>query len=131
MKTRTFFRVIALTLSLGLATPGFAADKKPRASPSKTEATTAKVDINTADAETLQTLPGIGPSTAAAIIAERPFKSVSDLERVHGIGPEKMKDLRDKVRVSQVDSTKKPDAAKEPKPAATTSKPASTAPKPA
>jgi len=49
------------------------------------------VDINTADAATLESLPGIGPATAAAIVAYReangPFGSVDDLQNVKGIGP--------------------------------------------
>ena len=48
------------------------------------------IDPNTADALTLETLPGIGPSRAEAIVRERcrrSFGSVADLERVPGIGP--------------------------------------------
>lgn len=49
------------------------------------------VDINTADATALETLPGIGPATAADIIAHReqhgPFTDLSSLEEVSGIGP--------------------------------------------
>lgn len=47
------------------------------------------VDINRADADELQRLPGIGPALAARIVAERrlrPFESVDDLRRVQGIG---------------------------------------------
>lgn len=44
------------------------------------------VNINTASADELTALPGIGPSKAAAIIADRPYSSVEDLQRVPGIG---------------------------------------------
>jgi competence protein ComEA len=63
----------------------------------------AKVDINTADAAEFDTLPGVGPSTAAKIVADRvqngPFKSVDDLGRVAGIGPKKLDSLKDLVVV--------------------------------
>lgn|GEM_PF-465953 len=52
------------------------------------------VDLNAASSVELETLPGIGPATAFAIITEReangPFAGVADLERVPGIGPIKL-----------------------------------------
>lgn len=58
----------------------------------------AAVDINSADATALETLPGVGPSTAAKIIADReangPFASVDDLTRISGIGPKKLEQLK-------------------------------------
>lgn len=55
------------------------------------------VDVNRASAGELESLPGVGPATAAAIIAERerngPFASFDDLERVAGIGPAKLAGL--------------------------------------
>jgi competence protein ComEA len=63
----------------------------------------APVDLNTATLEQLDTLPGVGPSTAQAIIDHRtangPFRSVDDLLEVRGIGEAKLAQLRDKVRV--------------------------------
>jgi competence ComEA-like helix-hairpin-helix protein len=56
-----------------------------------------RLDPNRADAESLQSLPGIGPARAAAIVAERerrPFASVEALIRVHGIGPRTVERLR-------------------------------------
>ena len=52
------------------------------------------VDVNRATTSELETLPGVGPATAAAIVTERdrngPFASFADLERVPGIGPAKL-----------------------------------------
>lgn len=57
----------------------------------------AQVDINTAGATQLETLPGIGPSKSAAILAYRsehgPFSSCNDLSRVTGIGPATLANL--------------------------------------
>ncbi len=64
---------------------------------------TAQIDINTAEPGLLDTLPGVGPSTAAKIVAERetngPFTSIDDLSRVSGIGPKRIEQLRDLVYV--------------------------------
>lgn len=59
------------------------------------------VDINTASAEMLEELPGIGPSTAAAIISHRnkigTFATASDLLDVPGIGAAKFDAIKDLV----------------------------------
>lgn len=60
------------------------------------------LDLNTASAEQLETLPGIGPKLAGEIIRYRekqPFQSVDDLDNVPGIGEKRMADLRPLVRV--------------------------------
>ena len=50
-----------------------------------------KVDVDLADAKSLQGLPGIGPVMAARIVANRdslgPFGSLDELQRVKGVGP--------------------------------------------
>ena len=53
-----------------------------------------KIDINTATEEELKTIPGIGPVTAARIIAARPFRSADDLKKVNGIGDKKYVTIR-------------------------------------
>ena len=77
----------------------FADDGTPAATPAAVSTGTkappapkaGAININAADAGGLQALPGIGPSKAAAIVADRtangPFASCSDLQRVRGVGP--------------------------------------------
>jgi len=61
------------------------------------------LDLNTATVEQLDTLPGVGPVTAAAIVAWRQangtFTAVDQLGEVDGIGPARMEKLRPLVRV--------------------------------
>jgi competence protein ComEA len=60
------------------------------------------VNVNTATAEELQRLPGVGPVTANAILTARttaPFQSTDDLRRVKGIGPKTLDKLRPYVVV--------------------------------
>ena len=63
----------------------------------------APVNINTATAEELQTLPRIGPAMAQRIIAWREahggFRSVDELDAVPGIGPSMLENLRPLVTV--------------------------------
>lgn len=55
------------------------------------------VNLNTASADGLMSLPGIGPSKAAAIIANRPYDAVDDLDRVPGFGAKTIEQLRELV----------------------------------
>ncbi|REN88837.1 ComEA family DNA-binding protein, partial [Mycobacterium tuberculosis] len=61
------------------------------------------LDLNTATVEQLDALPGIGPVTAAAIVAWRQrngrFTSVDQLADVDGIGPARLDKRRNLVRV--------------------------------
>ena len=62
-----------------------------------------RVNLNTADAKTLDTLPGVGPATAQKIIdyreSEGGFQSPEDLMKIKGIGQAKYEKLKDKVTI--------------------------------
>jgi comEA protein len=88
---RIMMALVALSLVLA---SGSLAVSKEMASP---------VNLNTATAGQLQTLPGIGPKKAGAIISYRsqngPFKRVDDLVQVKGIGPKTLSKLRPLVTI--------------------------------
>lgn len=61
------------------------------------------VNLNSADASELETLPGIGPSKSKAIIEYREtngaFKSIDDLKSISGIGDKTFEKLKDLISV--------------------------------
>lgn len=61
------------------------------------------ININTATQTQLETLPGIGPSTADKIIQYRKengnFKNIEDIKNVSGIGDSKYENIKDKICV--------------------------------
>ncbi|MBE0594026.1 MAG: ComEA family DNA-binding protein [Gemmatimonadales bacterium] len=71
--------------------------------PDGTAAATSRVRVNTATKEELATLPGIGPTLAAAIVEVRertgPFRRLADLRRVPGIGARTVDRLREHVQL--------------------------------
>lgn len=74
-----------------------------RSSGKKAEPAPSSISLNTATAEQLQALPGVGPSTAEKIIAYRMerggFSSIDELLAVKGIGPKKLDAMRKYVRL--------------------------------
>jgi competence protein ComEA len=109
---RSFFAIALASLAslgaLGAITPA-SVDAQARhaqvatSAPSADASADGVVNIQTASAEELQRLPGIGPSKAAAIIAFRErtaFRRVEDILRVRGIGRATFRRLRPYLSVS-------------------------------
>lgn len=62
-----------------------------------------KININTASQTELETLPGIGPSTALKIVNYRKekgkFKNIEDIKNVSGIGESKFSKIKDLIKI--------------------------------
>ena len=106
----------AIGLSMVLALPGMAQTTSPSKSPSSTAATAPStpgkaaaksqaagelVDINSASAEELDKLPGVGPARAKAIIANRPYNGKDDLTNRKIIPPNVYNQIKDKIIARQ------------------------------
>jgi len=100
-------RLLALAALLGALRAGPALAAPDRSSPpsgqgAPTPAQDTRININEAGADVLVQLPGIGPSRAQAIIAERKkrrFRRVEDIIRVPGIGRKTFGRIRQAIRV--------------------------------
>ena len=90
--------VFAVMLSLGGSFVALAQSET-----SSAPAQTALVNINSATAEELQALTGIGSVKASSIVAHRekePFSSKDDLTRVEGIGSATLERIRSQITVN-------------------------------
>ncbi len=59
--------------------------------------TTNLISINNASAEELETLPGVGASTAEKIIQGRPYQTIEDLLNITGIGESKFDQIKELI----------------------------------
>src|SRR5580693_7788305 len=98
-------RFLLFFLLAGLIFPASASagKKKPPAQP---------ININTANSEELQEVPGIGPATAEKILQMRKsygaFKSVDDLVAIRGIGKKRLDKMRKYLTVGNSGTPGKP-----------------------
>lgn len=91
--------VVAL-LGLGSAALYFYRDARDVAADFRPEEGSRCVNVNTADADMLTTLPGVGHAMAQRIIAGRPYSKPDDLLRVSGIAPRSLEGFKAFVIVS-------------------------------
>jgi len=88
---------------VGLRVPAVDLVPSPGISGGVTPGAVVPIDLNAASQEELETLPGIGPVTAASILAWRTengaFTSVDELLEVSGIGDVTLADVEDYVHV--------------------------------
>ena len=99
---RTLGSIIALSF-LAIGYPQHAAAQSSTRSTAK-PAVTSAININTASANELQALPGIGAKTATRILEYRqkngPFKKVEELMNVRGVGEKNFLKLKAQITVA-------------------------------
>jgi competence protein ComEA len=101
---RTVLALTAVALLLAaLPSPALAAQAKTSARSAAKPASSAIVNLNTASAVELETLPGVGAKTAALIVEFRqkngPFKKIEELMNVRGIGEKNFLKLKPQISV--------------------------------
>lgn len=103
MKLRTALQTVSLAILVALYSVNAGAQSAPArakktSESSKKVAPASAVDLNTATAAELQSVPGIGAPTAKKIIAGRPYTSVSDLTKA-GISSRQLQQISPMVTV--------------------------------
>jgi len=93
-----YLAAAGLALVLWLCAAAWAARAGCAEAPETTAPPAARIDLNSADADSLRALPCIGPALSSRIVEDRaangPFAGPDDLARVRGITPELIERLR-------------------------------------
>jgi len=117
-KLRSWFPLFFLAILFACVAES-GANKKPPLKP---------ININAANSDELQQVPGIGPATAEKILQMRKsygaFKSVDDLLSIKGLGKKRLEKMRKYLTVGKVAASKQPTKTPAP-PAAETGAPPS------
>ena len=98
--------VLTAVLALSVASPLLAQTAARLGKPPKViaSATTEIINLNTATAAQIGTLPGIGPKTADLIVQYRqkngPFKKVEEIMNVRGVGEKSFLKLKGRITVT-------------------------------
>jgi competence ComEA-like helix-hairpin-helix protein len=104
---RRRFLLLFTGFAILLACHSLEAKKKPPLHP---------INLNTANSDQLQEVPGIGPATAEKILKMRKsygaFQSVDDLRAIKGIGPKRLEKMRKYLTVSKPPAKKTSERAK-------------------
>ncbi len=91
---RLFLLVMMVGLFAFAAQSTIMAAEPAKAETKAVQPAAKKVSINKAKSEELQTVKGIGPAIADAIIKGRPYKKLDDLLKVKGIGDKKFEEIK-------------------------------------
>jgi competence protein ComEA len=95
---------MVVLLILGLGVVAQASQESPRTPPAAKASASGLVNLNTASVTQLETLPGIGKSTAERILEYREksggFKKIEDLMNVRGVGEKSFLKLKPLVTVT-------------------------------
>jgi competence protein ComEA len=90
---------VAIAPSFGQAPAKKAASAK--AASAKADAAAGLIDINSADAATLKSIPGIGDAYSAKIIANRPYKGKDEIVKKAGVPQGVYDKIKDKIIAKQ------------------------------
>jgi|GEM_PF-6205208 len=101
-----YFKII--TWSLVFSTLGFLSAPSLLQAKDKTPPAEHSINLNNADTQDLQKLPGIGAKKAQAIVdyrAKHPFKRTQEVIKVKGIGPNLFNKIKNYIIISDTPTT--------------------------